>query len=46
MQFAANGGVSAPYNPGGHFETAAGALLNLEDSVGSNIFGHLTYIEI
>lgn len=44
MAFAANGGIVAPYNGAGHFETAEGAILRLADSVGSNVFGHLTYI--
>lgn len=46
MPFDAKGGVSAPFNPGGHFETSAGTLLQLADSVGSNVFGHLMYIEV
>ena len=43
MPFAANGGVSAPYNPQGHFQTLSGGLLNLELSANA-AHGHLTYV--
>jgi hypothetical protein len=46
MIFAANGGVSSGHNPAGHFETAAGALLNLELSGATTVDGHLTYVEV
>jgi hypothetical protein len=35
-----------PYNPAGWFETAAGALLNLELSAGTSVDGSLTYTEV
>lgn len=46
MSFAANGGISLPFNPVGWFETAAGEKLN--HVLGSNvaIAGGLTYIEV
>jgi len=46
MQFAANGGISVPFNPLGHFETAANTLLNLELSSADSVGGHLTYVEV
>jgi hypothetical protein len=46
MQLAANGGVVAPYNPLGHFETASNTLLNLELSGANSVDGHLTYVEV
>lgn len=45
MSLAANGGVSAPFNPAGWFETAAGSLLNLELSA-NGADGHVVYQEI
>lgn len=45
MSLAANGGVSSGFNPGGHFATVAGALLNLELGGAESVDGHLTYIE-
>ncbi len=45
MALPANGGIATGENPLGHFETAAGALLNLELSTGSAA-GHLSYIEV
>lgn len=45
MALPANGGIAASENPSGHFQTAAGALLNLELSTGSAA-GHLSYIEV
>lgn len=46
MSFAANGGISLPYNPVGWFETAAGEKLN--HVLGSSVAfaGGLTYIEV
>ena len=46
MSFAANGGVSCPFNEGGWFETAAGAALNLELGGAVSVDGHLSYIEV
>lgn len=46
MSLAANGGISAAFNEGGHFETAAGALLNLELGGVVSVDGHLSYIEV
>ena len=43
MPFAANGGVAAPYNEQGHFQTLSGGLLNLELSANA-AHGHLTYV--
>lgn len=45
MPLAANGQLNLPYNPHGHCETAAGALLNLELSTG-NFHGVITYCEV
>lgn len=46
MQLGANGGVVLPHNPDGWFETAAGALLNLELSGATSVDGALTYTEV
>jgi hypothetical protein len=46
MSFAANGGISEPFTPTGLFETAAGALLNLELSAATYADGVLQYIEV
>lgn len=46
MEIAANSGISAPYSPVGHFETASNTLLNLELSGAVNVDGHFTYVEI
>lgn len=46
MQFAANGGISCPFNEAGWFETGVSALLNLELSGAISVDGHLSYIEI
>lgn len=46
MPFAANGGASPPWNPYGHFETAAGEALNLNLSGAVQVSGHLTYLEV
>lgn len=44
MSFSASGGISADYNPAGHFQTgtATNLVLNLSGAVGAR--GHLTYI--
>lgn len=46
MSLAANGGVAAPFNPVGHFQTASGValVLNLGAAVGAR--GHLTYVSV
>lgn len=46
MEFAANSGISVPYSPVGHFETAVTTLLNLELSGAVNVDGHITYVEV
>lgn len=46
MAFAANGGVSVPFSPVGHFETTANTLLNLETDAVANVRGHLCYVEV
>jgi hypothetical protein len=46
MSLAANAGVDLPYDPLGHFETAAGQLLNLELGSGVNVSGWINYIEV
>lgn len=46
MPLAANGGISAPFSPLGHFETAAGAKLNLVLGSSQAFAGHITYVEI
>lgn len=46
MNLVANTGFSTGYSPVGHFETAAGALLNLELSGAVSVDGFLTYIEV
>lgn len=43
---AAGGGQVAPFNPVGWFETAAGALLNLNLSGAVAVGGELVYVEI
>jgi len=42
----ANGGIAAPFNPAGHFETAATTVLNLNLASAVGVRGHLTYVEI
>jgi hypothetical protein len=42
----ANTGFVLPYNPFGWFETAAGALLNMELSAAISVDGSLTYVEV
>lgn len=46
MNLAANGGFVAGFCPVGHFETAAGALLNLELSGAVSVDGWIVYQEI
>lgn len=47
MEFAAKGdGMALNHNPLGWFETAAGALLNLELSGAVSVDGALQYIEV
>lgn len=46
MYFIANTGISAGYNPKGHFQTAAGEALNLNLSGSVAVGGHITYIEV
>lgn len=43
---AAGGGICAPYNPLGWFETVAGDLLNLELSGAVAVGGELVYVEV
>ena len=43
MSLIAQAGWTLPYNPVGWFETAAGALLNLELSAGVSVDGCLVY---
>jgi hypothetical protein len=44
MTMAVNSVIEASFNPYGHFETAANALLNLELSGAVSVDGHLTYV--
>lgn len=46
MSLSANGGVAAPFNPVGHFQTASNTalVLNLSAAVGAR--GHLTYVAV
>lgn len=46
MPFGANGGVSVPFNPVGHFETAVNTLLNLSLGSGVQVSGHINYVEV
>lgn len=46
MNLTTNSGIVLPYNPLGHFETAAAALLNMELSGAVSVDGGLTYIEV
>lgn len=43
---AAGGGICAPFNPAGWFETAAGKLLNLNLSGAVAVGGELVYVTI
>jgi len=42
----ANGGIAAPFNPAGHFETSITTALNLNLASAVGVRGHLTYVEI
>lgn len=42
----ANGGICAPFNPLGWFETAAGVLLNMNLSAAIAVGGELVYLEV
>ncbi len=44
--FVANTGISVSYSPVGWFETAVGALLNLNLSAGVAVGGELVYLEV
>lgn len=46
MAMAANGVLALPFNPVGWFETAAGALLNLELGGAVVVSGGVTYVEV
>lgn len=46
INLAANGGFAPGYCPAGHFETAAGALLNLELSGAVSVDGWIVYVEV
>ena len=46
MNLIANTGFALNFNPGGWFETAAAALLNLELSDAISVDGSLSYIEV
>ena len=43
---AAGGGICAPYNPAGWFETAVATLLNLNLSTDIAVGGELVYVEV
>jgi hypothetical protein len=45
MALAANVGFSTGYSPVGHFETAAGSLLNMELSAAVSVDGWIVYVE-
>lgn len=45
MSFIANTGIALPFNPLGHFETAANTLLNMNLNAAIQVSGGLTYIE-
>ncbi len=46
MSLGITGVLSSGFNPMGHFQTADGALLNLELSAATNVSGHVTYLEV
>lgn len=46
MSLAANGGVAAPFNPVGHFQTASNTALVLNLSAAVGVRGHLTYVAV
>lgn len=46
MALAANGILSVPFSPVGHFETTANTLLNLELGGAVSVAGHICYVEV
>ena len=44
--FAANGGLSAGFNPIGHFQTDAGSALILFNESASSVGGSISYIGV
>lgn len=46
MPMVANGVITLPFNPEGWFETAPGALLNLNLNVAISVTGVVTYVEV
>lgn len=46
MSFGANGGITVPFSPVGHFETTANTLLNLSLGGAVSVAGHLCYVEV
>jgi len=46
MNLVANSGFTLPFNPGGWFETADNALLNLELSAAISCDGMISYVEV
>lgn len=46
MSLGATSVLASGYNPLGHFETAVGALLNLELGGAVQVSGHITYVEV
>jgi hypothetical protein len=46
MNLVVNSGFTLPFNPGGWFETADNALLNLELSAAVSVDGCVTYVEV
>ena len=46
MALAANGVLTVPFSPVGHFETTANTLLNLELSGAVSVAGHVCYVEV
>ena len=44
--FVANGGISVPFSPVGHFETVAGEALDLNLSAAVAVGGSLVYVEV
>lgn len=46
MALGANGVLSVPFSPVGHFETTANTLLNLELGGAVSVAGHVCYVEV
>lgn len=46
MSFAANGGISVPFSPLGHFQTAISTLLAINLSAAVAVGGSLVYVEV